>query len=330
MIDKMKEKFSAQQIKEKYNIDLEDDLYYVSETSGTEGARKTIISKVSNYKATFGALFKYINYDKSKVVVTAPIDSLYTAGLHNGCENVVTATDIPDLVKVINKNEAKYVFSIPSFIWNFKDVIKFNPGQILLLAGEVINNNVYNYIKDNNIECYQFFGANEYNLIGAKKLDDEYYDILMDDMKIIDNVFHSPYLATGFLKEGQYHSIKDSYPLNDIFDVKDRKFNFISRVASFAKINGKAISILEINKVLNETKSVDDFTVFKTNPDNELDEIALVYVGNISEEDIKKIILDYFKDFSYLPKKIKKIDKFPLAGYGKKDMVTIREMMKNG
>ena len=327
-LPKLKERFGAQQIKEKFNITLDDDLYFISETSGTEGAKKTIFSKVKNYEITFKNLFKYFNYDGSKVVVTAPSDSLYTASLDLACGKVVTATEVKDLVKVINNNEAKYIFSIPSFIWNFKDVIEFNKDQVLLLAGEVIADNLYQYIKEKNITCYQFFGANEYNLMGAKKLEDEYYDFLMDEMKMENEYFHSPHLASGFIKEGEFQKINGSFKLNDIFEVKDRKFNFISRVASFAKINGKAISILEINKVLNATKQVSDFIVFKTNAENELDELALAYVGEIEENKLKDIILNHFNDFSYLPKKIKKIDKFPLSGYGKKDMATVREWVK--
>lgn len=326
-----KETFLSSDIKSKYEIDLPDDSrYYVSETSGTDGNKKTIFVKSKSCEITFKTLLQYAKYDgDSQVVVTVPSVSIYATILKSVLDDKLTASqDINELVKIINDNKAKYIFSVPSFIWNFKDLLKINKDQILLLTGEVVSDNLKQHLIDNNITCYEFFGANEYNLMGAKKLEDEYYDFLLYDIKIINDELHSPYLAPGYIKEDKFHNIDKSFPLSDIFEIKDRKFKFLSRASAFAKINGKAISIIEINKVINSIKEVEDYAVFKINSDNELDELALVYVGNIEDKKIKDIILNHFNDFSYLPQKIKKIDKFPLAGYGKKDMATLREWMK--
>ena len=326
-----KETFLSSEIKNTYGVNLQDDSrYYISETSGTDGNKKIIFVKSKSCEITFKTLLEYVNYNgDSQVIVTVPSVSIYATILKSVLDNKLEASqDINQLVKIINNNQVKYIFSVPSFIWNFKDLLKINKEQVLMLTGEVVSDNLKQYLIDNNITCYEFFGANEYNLMGAKKLEDEYYDFLLYDIKINNNELHSPYLAPAFIKDNEINYIEKSFPLNDVFDIKDRKFKFVSRSSAFAKINGKAVSIVEINKLINSIKKVEDYVVFKTNLENELDELAMVYVGNIEDKEIKDIILNHFNDFSYLPQKIKKIDKFPLAGYGKKDMATLREWMR--
>ena len=328
----MTEKLTATQIKERYgdHIDLpEDILYFPFMTTGTEGMRKTIFMQVEGIATMFKKVFKHANYNGEKVLVTAPPDHAYLACLKTVTDNIVYDYEVNNLIKHINNNEVKYIFSVPSFIWNFKDHLKINKEQILLLGGEVISPNLFDHLKSQEVNCYHFFGSSEYSLIGVKKMEDEYYDFLSDDVDIKeDGHIYSPYMCKGFINEKEFIKVGNPYKPGDIFEVKGRQFKFISRADSVAKINGNSVSLTDINKMLGENKKILDFVLFKTNLNNELDELALVYVGEIEEEEIKKYILDYFNNFNYLPKKIKKIEKFPLAGAGKKDMIKVREWMK--
>jgi acyl-coenzyme A synthetase/AMP-(fatty) acid ligase len=328
---KMRETFTAEQIKNKFNLNDEidnDSKYFISETSGSDGDKKTIFIKAKHVETTFKALFKKIDYNGENVIVTTPSDHMFAACLGLACDNLYSSFEINDLVKKINENKVKYIFSVPSFIWNFKEFLNFNDNQILLLTGEVVSENLYEYLKNKNIKCYHFFGANECNLIGLKRIEDEYYDFLIDDITIKDNCLYSPYLASGFIKDNIYNSIKNVFSLNDVFEVIENKFKFISRVSAYAKINGNSVSISEINKFLNTLKNINDFIVFKTNNEDELDELALIYVGEINENEIKNTLLSHFNNFSYLPAKIKKIDSFPLTNLGKKNILVLREWMK--
>ena len=328
---KFKETLLSSKLKDIYDIDLPDDSpYYLSETSGTDGNKKTIFVKTKSCDITFKTLLQYAKYDgDTNVVATVPSVSIYATILKSVLDDkLIASQEINELIKIVNNNEAKYIFSVPSFIWNFKDLLKINKEQVLMLTGEVVSDNLKQYLIDNNITCYEFFGANEYNLMGAKKLEDEYYDFLLYDIKINNNELHSPYLAPAFIKDEKIYYINKSFVLNDVFEVKNRKFKFLSRASAFAKINGNAVSIVEINKVINGIKEIEDYVVFKTNNENEPDELAMVYIGDIDDKKIKDIILNHFNDFNYLPKKIKKTDMIPIAGYGKKDMAILRQWMK--
>lgn len=328
-LEQLKERLTAEQIKNKYNVTVSNETtYFVSESTGTEGAKKTIFMKINALTKVFELLFKHIDYKGEKILATAPPNNVYSSSIYLGSQNLVTAFEVNDLVKYINNNEVKYIFSAPSFILNFKDHIKFNKDQTLLLTGEVINSTLYDHLKEKNVNCYHFFGSSEYTIVGIKKMEDEYYTFISDEIDIKDEHLYSPYLSEGFIKDDAYYEIKSPYKLNDLCEVKDRKFKFVSRADNFAKINGHSVSMIEINKLLFENKKIFDHVLFKINSPEELDKLALVYVGEIEQNELKDYILDYFKNFQYLPEKILKIDKFPNSLLGKKDMALIREWIK--
>jgi acyl-coenzyme A synthetase/AMP-(fatty) acid ligase len=327
--EQLKERLTAQQIKEKYAVTVSDETtYFASETTGTEGAKKTIFMKTNALTKVFELLFKHINYKGEKILATAPPNNVYSSSIYLGSQNLVTAFEVNDLVKYINNNKVKYIFSAPSFILNFKDHININKDQVLMLTGEVINATLHDYLKEKNINCYHFFGSSEYTIVGIKKFEDEYYQFISDDISIEDDKLYSPYVSAGFIKDDVFYEITNPCKLNDVCEVNGRKFKFVSRVDNFAKIHGHSVSIIEINKSLSENKKIVDFVVFKTNTPDELDRLALVYTGDISEQELKDYILNYFNNFHYAPEKIMKIDKFPNSLLGKKDMALIRQWIK--
>jgi len=325
-----KEKIKANQLQDILKIDIKDknQIFYMFKTSGTTGEPKIVYHNCDNYHDSFNKFMNHYNInEKNKILLTTRYDEFgaYSFGAHHTLDEglLVKNNDIKEKIKLIK--EAEVIFTTPSFMMTFRKNIVLEKHQRVFIAGESIPDILKNFLNQFDIEINEMFGTSESVFVASKKMNEEYFKTMSDSIKIIDNKIYSPHNCL-YIKEGDIvKEITDGVLINDNLDYTINSFKFISRNTEMAKINEELISLREISNHLLNFEAIEDLVIYKTK-ENELDVLSLIYKSNsLSKEDIKKIIIEKFDKFIYLPKYIYKIDNFPLTLTGKKDMKAIEE-----
>lgn len=189
--------------------------------------------------------------------------------------------DVKSFIKNINLQKCDYLFSTPSFLWNFKDIINFNKIKKIQLSGEFISPYLENYFLNEfkNKIIINHYGSSETFGIG--------YGLLGKNLKIIKNgkikqkkddfYFTSPYTRNQNIEK-----------LNDILLLEKNEFKIIGRNnLSFIKKNGKKINLLFLRQVLLNLKIIDlNFEIIN----NIFDDFNLYVISDLSENEIRKEI----------------------------------------
>lgn len=310
-----------------FNYSIKDDNYYLFKTSGTTGKQKNVFIKVDCFINNFKKYVKFFNFNyEDKFLITSKISSNhpYAFGIYSVTQNLFFSDNIKHTIAEMNKSSV--IFSTPSFFINFKNFIKNNPNQKIILTGEEIPLSLKKYFNDNNLNVYQSFGMTESLNIGVKKINDDFYSFIDDKIIIEDNYIYSPYLCS-YIIEDELIEINQKYLLSDSFKIENNKFMFLQRDINIAKINEEKISLKMINDFLFNLEEIIDVVIFK-NKNNDLDEINLFYVSSLSELEIKNKILKHFNNSNYIPKNFYKLDNIPITDLGKKDILKLRNEYK--
>ena len=301
-----------------FNLEIEEDNYYLFKTSGSEGNQKNVLIKCNVFINNFKKYIESLNIDITRrTLITSKMstDHPYAFGLYSVMNDIIFYENIKDKIKYIS--EVDIIFTTPSFFINFKDFIKINKKQKIIFTGEEIPDSLKKELKDYNI--YQSFGMTEALNIGIKKINDYYYDFIDDKINIENNYLFSPYLCSYIIENNYLSKIKDQYLISDYVEVKENKFCFLERESQIAKINEEKISLKMISNYLFSLKEIKDLVVFKTKKDY-FDEINLFYSSSLTVQEVKKLLLERFQDINYIPKNIIKIDYIPITDLGKKDI----------
>lgn len=307
---------------EEFDLEIEDDEYFLFKTSGSEDKQKNVLVKKNIFIENLSLYVKKLEISKDqKVLITSKASSEhpYAFGLSLIIDNLIFYENIKDKINEISNVDV--IFSTPSFFINFKDFIKINKKQKIIFTGEEIPYHLKEELIDFNI--YQSFGMTECLNIGIKKLKDENYTFLTEEMKIEDNYFYSPYLSSYVLEKDILKKIEDRYLLSDSIRVHGNSFCFLERGDDFAKINEEKISLKTINNFFLSIKEIKDFVIFK-NKKNDLDELNFFHVSSLNKSEIEKLIINYFNNINYVPKNIYKLDYIPITDLGKKDILKLK------
>jgi hypothetical protein len=208
--------------------------------------------------------------------------------------------DVKSFVKNINLEKCDYLFSTPSFLWNFKDIINFNKIKKIQLSGEFISSYLENYFLNEfkNKIIINHYGSSETFGIG--------YGLLGQNLKIIKNgkieqkkdvfYFTSPYTRN-----------RNAEKLNDIVLLEKNEFKIIGRNnLSFIKKNGKKINLLFLRQILLNLKIIDlSFEIVN----NIFDDFNLYVISDLNENEIRKEIYSKLGN-EYQPIKIIYTDKY--------------------
>lgn len=310
------------------------DLFFKFKTSGTEGKSKIIFSEVNISKTAFKLFLNHFGIQKgTKLVLTSKItdNHIYGSCIKKVCEenDYILFNDSEELknnVSFINQG-IQYIFTTPSFLINFKDFIKLNKNQIIILTGEKIPQKLYDDLISKELQAYESFGSTEAFLIGTKKINEDYYTFFNENINYDSGFLYSPYVSKYVIFNDEFIINDGKVKLTDDIEVIDRKFRFIQRDSNIVKINEETISLKDISDFLEKQKTISDFCVFKINK-NDFEQIILFHTSFLSENDVKKMIYHNFKNFNYIPKFIYKIDKFPLTLIGKKDISELKKWIE--
>ena len=253
------------------------------------------------------------------------VDHPYAFGIYSVINDVIFYENIKNNIKEIKNIDI--IFSTPSFFINFIDFIEINKNQKIIFTGEEIPVSLKKYLNEIGADVYQSFGMSECLNIGIKKMNDDFYSFIDENITIKDNHIYSPYLCSYIIENDTLREVEKKYRLSDAITLKDGAFSFLERNSEIAKINENKISLKMISNFLFSIKKINDLVIFKSKK-NDLDEINLFYVSDLNEKEIENKILENFNNYDYVPKNIYKVEKIPITDLGKKDILKLKDEYK--
>jgi len=314
----IKKKYNKKDFLNEFNLEIDDDEYYLFQTSGSEGNKKNVLVKVEKFIKNLQKYIEALEIDlNKKILITSKmsIEHPYAFGLYSVINNLIFYESIKN--KIEELKNVDIIFTTPSFFINFKDFIKINKNQKIIFTGEEIPNLLKKELKD--FDVYQSFGTTETLNIGLKKMNNDAYSFIDEKITIKNDYIYSPYLCSYILENNKLKKIEDRYRLSDRIIVNNNNFSFLERENEIAKINEEKISLKTISNFLFLSKEIKDLVVFKTKKDD-LDEINLFYVSDLNKKNIKDMLLIYFNNNNYIPRYIYQVDSIPITDLGKKDI----------
>jgi len=172
---------------------------------------------------------------------------------------------------------------------------------------------------------FQLFGSTETGGI-AYKIDDSDLWIPLDGVSVTkrDNhlLVNSPYIS-DYLIEDDLIKVTKPFETTDIIELEDNGFRLLGRESEIIKISGKRISLLEVERLLEEHKSIDEALVklsYSTNShkDEQLDISVVTTLGAKElKQEIKDILQKSYKNIN-IKTNIKILDEIPKNHMGKK------------
>lgn len=172
----------------------------------------------------------------------------------------------------------------------------------------------------------QLYGSTETGGIAIRRDNDTYWHPLKNvslyehsaGLLQVSSPFISPYIYNNGL------FAKNSLPftLSDIIELKKDKFSIIGRSGEIAKLGGKRLSLIEIEKTLESIGGIDEALVQIEYSPNKLrgETLTLFLVGDenkVEKSTIKKLLHEYFGGI-HVENKIVFIECIPKTAIGKK------------
>ncbi|MCK4442706.1 MAG: AMP-binding protein, partial [Sulfurovaceae bacterium] len=172
---------------------------------------------------------------------------------------------------------------------------------------------------------YQLFGSTETGGV-AYKINDATLWRPLNGVKIIkkDNhlVVNSAYIS-DYIIEDSLLEVTKPFETTDIIEIEEDGFRLLGRESEIIKISGKRISLLEVERLLEESKLIDEVLVklaysINSHKDEQLD-ISIESSINLAtlKQEVKKILQYNYKNIN-IRTNIKQIDKIPKNHMGKK------------
>jgi acyl-coenzyme A synthetase/AMP-(fatty) acid ligase len=304
--------------------------YFLFKTSGSEGKQKNVFIETGVFFSNFKKYLSFFNIQSgADIILTSKVSDNhpYAFGIVSTFSDTNHSDDIKELIGLINSGK-KYIFSTPSFFINFKDFMKLDRSQVIVLTGEDVPSALRKWFNNNKLTVYQSFGMSEALNIGIKDLNNDEYTFIDTHIKIDDGMLYSPYLCSYIISESSVTEVYRSYRLGDSIESHGKTFKFLERDANIAKINENKVSLKEIENFLLTLKEIKDCAIIK-NKVKDLDELQLFHVSDLSQKQIEDLIIKHFNSVNHVPKKIIKLESIPLTEMGKKDISFLRTNYAN-
>ena len=260
----------------------------------TSGSTKDYFEEIVYLSERYTSYVKDILINESQIEKGDVIHSLFTQpkgkhilgrGIKLGSlinKNILFQNkDINLFIKNINQEKCDYLFCTPSFLWNFKDYLKFDKIKKIQLSGEFISPQLEQYFLNEfkNTILINHYGSSETFGIG--------YGLLGEKLKIINNgeikqkkddfYFQSPYTRNNNIEK-----------LSDILLIERNEFKILGRNnLDFIKKNGKKINLLLLKRLLLNLNIIDlSFEIIN----NIFEDFNLHVITSLSEKEIRNEI----------------------------------------
>lgn len=273
----------------------------------TSGSTKNYFDEINYDSERYVSYVKEILINESQIEKGDVIHSLFTQpkgkhilgrGIKLGSilnkNKLFQNNQIKSFINNLNLERCDYLFTTPSFLWNFKDSINFNQIKKIQLSGEFISFQLEQYFLNEfkNKILINHYGTSETFGIG--------YGLLGEKLKIIKNG-KIKQKKDDFYFESPYTRIKKIEKLNDILLLENNEFKIIGRNnLSFIKKNGKKINLLFLKQMLLNLKIIDvNFEIIN----NIFDDFNLYLISDLDEKEIRNEIYSKLGN-DYQPTKI--------------------------
>ncbi|NIM12655.1 MAG: amino acid adenylation domain-containing protein, partial [Candidatus Aminicenantes bacterium] len=172
-----------------YPINQPANLFYVIYTSGSTGKPKGVMLEHRNIANLVRYQYNHTNIDFDRVlqfttisfdVSAQEIFSTLLAGGRLVLISKETLNDIPELFRVVEKENIKTLFAAASFlkfVMNEEEYVGLVPGCLkhIVTAGEqlIVNERFRKYLRENNVYLHNHYGPSETHVVTALTLDPE-------------------------------------------------------------------------------------------------------------------------------------------------------------
>jgi acyl-coenzyme A synthetase/AMP-(fatty) acid ligase len=304
-------------------------------TSGTTGeptgalkSRDNITKELETLKELFAP------YGFQRVIVTVPLIHIYgfLAGVMLpkvlGVDVVLKEEFLPHELIELAEDKKTLCVTNPVFlkVLNKLKIEKQYPNITFLSSTGKLDTEIAKSLCDK-IGCriYQLFGSTETGGIAYKLNDEELWRPLKDvEITKIDNHLsvNSPYIS-DYLIEDSLKKIAKPFVTTDIIEIVDGSFRLLGRESEIIKISGKRISLLEVERLLEESELIDEVLVtliynVESHKDEQL-EISIVAQVELIElkREVKQILQESYKNIN-IRTVVRLVDKIERNLMGKK------------
>ena len=304
-------------------------------TSGTTGeptgalkSRDNITKELETLKELFAP------YGFQRIIVTVPLIHIYgfLAGVMLpkvlGVEVVLKEEFLPHELIELAEDKKTLCVTNPVFlkVLNKLKIEKQYPNITFLSSTGKLDTEIAKSLCDK-IGCriYQLFGSTETGGIAYKLNDEELWRPLKDvEITKIDNHLsvNSPYIS-DYLIEDSLKKIVKPFVTTDIIEIVDGSFRLLGRESEIIKISGKRISLLEVERLLEESELIDEVLVkliynVESHKDEQL-EISIVAQVELIElkREVKQILQESYKNIN-IRTVVRLVDKIERNLMGKK------------
>jgi acyl-coenzyme A synthetase/AMP-(fatty) acid ligase len=293
------------------NLDFDSlpkDTSIIFFTSGTTGEPIGALKSRDNIKEELRVLTElFLPYRFERVIVTVPLIHIY--GFLTGVmlprelktDVILKEEFLPHELIELAEDKRTLCITNPVFlkVLNRLKIDKEYPnitflsstGKLEASIAEELNSKIGSTI-------YQLFGSTETGGVAYKINSDEVWKPLkgvnisskIDNSLMVNSPFISRYILEDRLKE-----VETPFITTDIIEIEESGFRLLGRKSQIIKISGKRVSLLEIERLLEESRLIDDVLV------------KLAYSLNSHKDEQLSIKIVSRDELTLLKKEIRKI-----------------------
>lgn len=179
-----------------------------------------------------------------------------------------------------------------------------------------------------NTDAIEIYGSTEGGGMAYRKKSEKDLWTRLKIVKLKVNENGSLFCSSGYTGEGLWVHV------GDVVDMKnENEFELLGREDSIVKIEGKRISVQQIDRqILQDKNFIDSYTIYCKSDKREYAASFIVLKdANANKDNMRKYIKDYLKDYFekiVIPKKIYFIERIPRNELGKIERKKLDEIME--
>ncbi|MBN2768618.1 MAG: AMP-binding protein [Campylobacterales bacterium] len=313
---------------------LPDDTKIIIFTSGTTGNPIGVLKNQKNIESEVKAQLQWLQkWNFKQCLVTVPFFHIYgflfgfSIPLAMQLDIITKEHFLPNEILDICSNKPTLCITNPVFI---RSMLKGNYSYTLTntlfisSSGPLEPYEAEAFEKKYKTTLMQIYGSSETGGV-AKRSSNEIFWTPLQDVSIatIEDILYvdSPY-TSHYVYDDTLTKIASPYKTTEMVALQDERFKITGRVVEIVKIGGKRLSVVEMERFLEDMDSIDEALVEATyDPKNIRGETLTIYVvsknKNINKRHIKRSMHDFFGGV-HIECKIIISDYIPKTSLGKK------------
>lgn len=317
---------------------IEENVYINFYTSGSTGYPKLIEKTVKQYEAEASKIADqfYDDIKDSLFLYTVPHYHSYGFVFAVLVPYIIEAKFIDNRINYLEtiNNFSDYkkitIVTTPAFLKRIdKPSLKIHTNWYLFSSTGVLDKKVNDLCKDVfGIDATEIYGSTEAGAMAYRRRSENEFWTRLNIVKLIADENGSIECCSGYTGDDVWIHVGDVVNMKN-----ENEFELIGREDSIVKIEGKRISVQQIDRqILIDKHFKDSYTIYCKSDKREYSVSFIVLNDkNANHDDMKKYITDYLKDYFetvVIPKKIYFVDAVPRNEIGKIDRKALDAIMQ--